>query len=74
MMRTFEKFSRATGFKVNPIKCHIYFAGVDKEMKDEIIKVTSFREGALPSRYLSIPITGSRLAVRDYDQLIDKNL
>ncbi|XP_058752434.1 uncharacterized protein LOC131625604 [Vicia villosa] len=72
MMRAFNKFSKATGLVVNPLKCRLYCAGVEKEMKQDILRATGFPEGQLPFKYLGVPVTGKKLDTHHYMLLIDR--
>ncbi|KAK2435581.1 hypothetical protein QL285_020628 [Trifolium repens] len=71
-METLEKFSKATGLKVNPAKCCIFFGGVDQNIRDEIKGITHFEEGKFPFRYLGIPMVSKKLSIHNYMDLIDR--
>lgn len=66
----FEDFSKATGLRVNPNKCQVYFGGLDNCVKDEIKEVSGFKEGMTPFRYLGIPITSKKLKAQQYMCLV----
>lgn len=72
LMNQFANFSRATGLKVNPRKCHIYYGAVSDEVKEHINLITGFSEGTFPFRYLGVPLTSRKIAVADCQPLIDK--
>jgi hypothetical protein len=72
MLECFHKFSRSTGLRVNTQKCSIYFGAVDDQVMSDIMIQTGFQQGVLPFRYLGIPITDKRLAIRYYLPLIEK--
>lgn len=72
MLKHFEQFSLSTSLGINPSKCFIYFGYVDQVMKDAIIRSSGFKEGSLPFRYLGIPLTSKKLAIKYYLPLIDK--
>ena len=72
LMDRFRQFSASTGLKENPQKCNIFFGSVDENSKTEIKAVTGFNEGRFPFRYLGIPLTTKRVAVHQYDCLLEK--
>lgn len=47
-MNKMVEFSRATGLHVNPDKCKVYLGGIDRCVKTDILRITSFSEGELP--------------------------
>lgn len=71
MMHTSKKFSNATGLKVNPQKCHLYCAEIDREIKEYIGELTKFKEGKFPFKYLGVPVTNKKLPIQHYMPLID---
>lgn len=72
MIDTLNKFSRSTRLRVNAGKCYIYFGVVEENTKDEIMKITSFKEGTIPFRYLGILLTNKKLVIKHYLSLINK--
>ena len=74
MMENFKHFSASTGLKENPQKCNIFFGLVDESSKTEIKAIIGFNEGRFPFRYLGIPLTTRRVAVHQYDCLLEKIL
>ncbi|XP_058766788.1 uncharacterized protein LOC131640380 [Vicia villosa] len=70
-MNMFAEFSKATSLKVNPNKCQVYFGGLDDSMKEEIRRVTGFKEGKLPFQYLGISLTSKRMNTHHYMCLIE---
>ncbi|XP_074298687.1 uncharacterized protein LOC141629610 [Silene latifolia] len=65
-------FSAAYGLKVNAAKSEVVFNGVAASLKADIIQVSGFQEGALPFKYLGVPIQPGRLLRRDCKILTDK--
>lgn len=72
LLECFDKFSIATGLRVNVNKCSIYFGVVDERTKEYIMKQTGFKEGKIPFQYLGIPIIDKKLAIKYYLPLIEK--
>lgn len=63
LMNMFNQFSRSTGLRVNPAKRQTYSGSVPLEDKRCILEITGFGEGALPFRYLGVPLTSKKLYV-----------
>ncbi|XP_074301474.1 uncharacterized protein LOC141632868 [Silene latifolia] len=57
---------------VNAAKSEVVFNGVAATLKADIIQVSGFQEGALPFKYLGVPIQPGRLLRRDCKILTDK--
>ncbi|XP_058784794.1 uncharacterized protein LOC131659630 [Vicia villosa] len=58
--------------RVNVQKCSINFGVVEEKVKGEILQQTGFKEGYLPFKYLGIPITDKKLAIKHYLPLIER--
>lgn len=71
-MNAFNDFSAATGLRVNPSKCNIYFGNVADEVKKEIQANVNYNEGTIPFRYLGIPLSNKRLSVAHCLLIADK--
>ncbi|CAL5210658.1 unnamed protein product [Lathyrus oleraceus] len=69
--KAFKSFSNSTDLKANPAKFHIYFGGVEPNIREENIQLTSFKEGSLPFLYLGVPMTSKKLTIHHYMHLID---
>ena len=67
-----EEFESLSGLSPSPNKSHIFFSGCDKNMRDEILRVCNFSEGALPVRYLGVPLVSTKLKAADCDQLVER--
>ncbi|XP_058740873.1 uncharacterized protein LOC131613201 [Vicia villosa] len=65
-------FTNSTGLHLNPNKCFIYFGGVEHSIRDAIREHSGFMEGVLPFRYLGLPLTSKKLAVKHYLVPIEK--
>ncbi|XP_042472038.1 uncharacterized protein LOC122054661 [Zingiber officinale] len=60
-----------SGLKANPLKSHIYMAGVDVGVKGRLLQITGFQEGTFPFRYLGIPLAAEKLQIANYDPLLE---
>lgn len=67
-----QRFGKASGLHVNNLKSDIFLAGVDEELKQEILTFTGFSKGQLPFRYLGIPLSGEYLNLNDYAPMLNK--
>ncbi|XP_074278280.1 uncharacterized protein LOC141601872 [Silene latifolia] len=72
LLRAFATFSATSGLRVNAAKSEVVFNWVPEELRADIIQVSGFREGALPMKYLGIPIQADRLTTHDCNVLVDK--
>ncbi|XP_074304505.1 uncharacterized protein LOC141639239 [Silene latifolia] len=72
ILKAFSTFSNTSGLKVSAAKSHAYFNGVADDLKEDILKISGFREGGLPFKYLGMPIQSTRLKRKDCDILIEK--
>lgn len=70
--RAFNTFVAAIGLKENSIKCQVYFGGVTREVKMQILEYLNFTEDELPVRYLGVPLSTKKLSVLQCKPLIDK--
>ncbi|XP_074266683.1 uncharacterized protein LOC141589961 [Silene latifolia] len=72
LLRGFATFSAATGLHMNTQKSNIYFNGVTQSVREDILKISGFIEGSIPLKYLGVPISAGKLAVKHYTVLIEK--
>ncbi|XP_074305790.1 uncharacterized protein LOC141641011 [Silene latifolia] len=72
ILRAFATFSRASGLVVNREKSDIYFNVMSNEDRLYVMRVSGFREGTFPFRYLGIPISYKRMAARDCSRLVER--
>nr|XP_009759857.1 PREDICTED: uncharacterized protein LOC104212333 [Nicotiana sylvestris] len=63
MKETIQSFSGAFVLQVNAEKSSIYIAGVHKDLKDTLISLLGYAEGALPFKYLGVPLFGKKLNI-----------
>lgn len=67
-----NEFSEASGLQINASKSQIFMAGVDLQSKKEIVDMFGFQLGALPVKYLGLPLAAKKLNIQDYSPLIDQ--
>jgi hypothetical protein len=72
VMAKLQVFSNSTGLVFNPSKCKVYYGGVNDNTKANIGITTSFADGSLPFRYLSVPLTGKKLSIHHCMPLIER--
>ncbi|CAK8531689.1 unnamed protein product [Lathyrus sativus] len=72
LLETLAKFSNSIGLFVNPMKCKVFFGGVDEATRMQITNLTNFEQGTFPFRYLGIPLTYKQLSDHYYMPLVDK--
>ena len=70
-LNMFEEFS---GLQVNKQKSAIFIAGVNGEVKSELLNTIGFRLGSFPMKYLGVPLISTRLSHGDCQPLLDKIL
>ncbi|XP_058734147.1 uncharacterized protein LOC131605864 [Vicia villosa] len=74
MQQAFSKFIKSTGLIANPSKSTMFCGGIDNIMQRRLHKITGFKEGVFPVKYLRVPLTCKRLTIQHYLPLIDKIL
>ncbi|XP_077232361.1 uncharacterized protein LOC143869152 [Tasmannia lanceolata] len=67
-----DRFKNCTGLEANFNKSEIIFAGCNHRLKGHIRRVLQMNEGALPMKYLGLPLTSGRLTNGDCIPLISK--
>ncbi|CAL1380141.1 unnamed protein product [Linum trigynum] len=65
-------FYTVSGLKCNPTKSEVFCAGIDAETKGQITMRTGFVVGALPVRYLGVPLIAGKLNTADCAALVEK--
>jgi len=71
-LEVFDDFATHSGLKISLEKSTIYMAGVPDIQKEEILQQFPFEYGALPVRYLGLPLLTRRMTASDYLPLIEK--
>lgn len=73
-MVVLDKFTDASGLRVNQLKSCIYFGGVHEDIKHDILRVSRMTEGQLPFKYLGVPLSSQKLSVMQCQPLGQKIL
>ncbi|KAL0430919.1 UNVERIFIED_CONTAM: Retrovirus-related Pol polyprotein from type-2 retrotransposable element R2DM [Sesamum radiatum] len=72
LMECLQGFRDVSGLAVNTSKSSIFTAGIQNDELHGILARTDFVRGAMPVRYLGIPLAAQRLSVTDYSPLVDQ--
>ncbi|KAK9740493.1 hypothetical protein RND81_03G039600 [Saponaria officinalis] len=72
MVDSLGSFAKVSGFYENLDKTNVFFGDVSGAVKKRILDVTSFSEGCLPITYLGVPLSSSRLKIRQYLPFFNK--
>lgn len=72
LSRSLMGFARESGLSISLEKSTIYMAGLNQSAKDLILSDFPFEHGALPVRYLGLPLLTKRMHKNDYLPLIEK--
>ncbi|KAL0399880.1 UNVERIFIED_CONTAM: Retrovirus-related Pol polyprotein from type-2 retrotransposable element R2DM [Sesamum radiatum] len=72
LMECLQEFRDVSGLAVNTSKSSIFTAGIHNDELHGILARTEFVRGAMPVRYLGIPLAAQRLSVSDYSPLVDQ--
>ncbi|CAL1372090.1 unnamed protein product [Linum trigynum] len=67
-----QKFYLVSGLQCNPNKSEIFSAGVTEELQNALVQHSGFKEGALPVRYLGLPLNAGKLTVADCQNLVNR--
>ena len=71
MLNTLQEFAAMLGLRCNPSKSFVFVSSTSSNIREELINLTGFREGALPITYLGVPLISSRLRNADSNMLVD---
>lgn len=72
LLKTVQEFSASAELVINQKKCRVFYGDMERDTKDQLVRLTTFDEGTLPVKYLGVPITIKRLNINHYMSLIDK--
>ncbi|GAV92089.1 RVT_1 domain-containing protein, partial [Cephalotus follicularis] len=67
-----EHFKAASGLEVGTAKSSIFFCNTNNRTRQQILRMTLFREDTLPVKYLGLPLITSRLSKHDCAPLMEK--
>ena len=68
----FEKFSKASGLKMNKQKSSFYSNGVTEETIDKVTRLTGINRVQLHFNYLGVNISPKRLSLKDCNVIVEK--
>ncbi|XP_074300723.1 uncharacterized protein LOC141632032 [Silene latifolia] len=63
LLRAFASFSCSSGLEMNTEKSDIYFNGMEQGEIDYILRISGFKPGVFPFRYLGVPIYHKRMGI-----------
>lgn len=72
ILRGLETFSRASGLHTSATKSNIYSANMEEQCIQDICEPIGYQRGALPFRYLGVPISARKLSATDCEMLVEK--
>ncbi|KAL2897313.1 hypothetical protein RDABS01_039096 [Bienertia sinuspersici] len=72
MLAGFKIFSGTTGLQINASKSEFYCVGMEQQVVEKIVRLSSFKLGIIPFKYLGVPMSHKKLNVADCDILIEK--
>ncbi|XP_074293223.1 uncharacterized protein LOC141620188 [Silene latifolia] len=72
LLRSFATFSTAFGLEINKQKSNIYFNGVHRTIKDQILASSGCVKGHIPFKYLGVPIAAGKLGKKECQILVEK--
>lgn len=70
ILEVFQEFANMSGLNISLEKSTLFLAGVKEVESTAIIEQFPFKAGALPVRYLGLPLLSKKMAVDDYAPLI----
>lgn len=68
----FLRFSHCSGLVVNKHKSSIFCGGVPEDIQQAILNILGISKGALPVKYLGVPLSSKRLSVSQCQPLVDR--
>ena len=74
MMDELKRFEEFSGLQVNKQKSAIFIAGVNDDIKTDLLNTKGFSLGSFPMKYLGVPLISTRLSHCDCQPLLDKIL
>lgn len=72
MLRALKSFSIVSGLETNAAKSNIYGVNMTSQCVDDVCELTGYQKGALPFRYLGVPILARRISKIDCETLLNK--
>lgn len=71
-MGVFDEFAKWSGLNISIEKSTVYMAGVSEIERSRILRNFPFAEGALPLKYLGLPLMTKAMRRNDYLPLVEK--
>ena len=59
------EFDKISGLSANASESEVFFAGVQVNLKQQILHILKFKGGLLPVRYLGVPLIFGKLKHKD---------
>ncbi|KAH0737756.1 hypothetical protein KY290_036461 [Solanum tuberosum] len=72
MLRALKSFSKVLGLETNVTKSNIYGAKMTRQCVNDICELTGYQKGALPFKYLGVPISARKISKVDCEILVNK--
>lgn len=72
IVNVFEYFAKIWGLRISMEKSTIYYAGISKDERQELINQFQFDSRMLLVRYLGLPLLTRRMRAADYQVLVEK--
>ncbi|KAL2922946.1 LINE-1 reverse transcriptase-like protein [Bienertia sinuspersici] len=72
LLRGFNHFSQVSGLQANRSKTEIYTCGMKDQEVQNVLNESGFKRGAIPFRYLGVPICSKRISAAECEGLVDK--
>ena len=71
LSKSLKDFSKLSGMTPNSDKSCIFFAGRNQDYKHSLLNLFPFTQGALPVRYLGVPLLTTKLIAHDCKVLVE---
>ncbi|MFS7905001.1 putative RNA-directed DNA polymerase [Helianthus anomalus] len=71
IMAAINEFKSLSGLVPSMTKSTVFFGNVTDQAKARILSIMPFEEGALPVRYLGVPLISTRLKYKDCKRLVE---
>lgn len=72
VMEALAHFSDVSGLVANMEKSSIFMAGIDDQIRGQLLDITGFTQGTFPIRYLGLPLSSKKWNKLECQQLVDK--
>lgn len=72
LQQCLHQFYKASGLQANQFKSFIYFGGVTRIVREEILQRLGYSRGELPVKYLGVPLSTKKMSLAQWQPLIEK--